>query len=71
VYPLELQRLVGTLVDAWCDGRGLRALREVLAGYPLTSARTDGWAELLQALEGVRRLPATSSPRTRRLRSNS
>jgi hypothetical protein len=54
VDPLELQRLVGALVEAWCDRRSLRALREVLAGYPLMSPLTDGWADLLKALEGVR-----------------
>ena len=52
--PLELHQDVGSLVDAWCDRRSLRALREILAGYPLTSPLTDGWAELLKALEGVR-----------------
>ena len=52
--PLELQQDVGKLVDAWCDRRSLRALREILAGYPITSPLTDGWAELLKALEGVR-----------------
>ena len=54
--PLELQQNVEELVDAWCDRRSLRALREILAGYPLTSPLTDGWAELLGALEGVRAL---------------
>jgi hypothetical protein len=52
--PAELQREVGTLVDQWCDRRSLRALREVLAGYPLASGLTDSWGELLKALEGVR-----------------
>jgi hypothetical protein len=52
--PAELQRQVGELVEAWCDRRALRALREVLAGYPLSSGLTEDWAELLKALEGVR-----------------
>jgi len=54
VDPAELQQDVGKLVDAWCDRRSLRALREILAAYPLVSPLTDGWAELLKALEGVR-----------------
>jgi hypothetical protein len=54
VDPLELQQAVGKLVDAWCDRRSLRALREILAGYPIVSGLTDDWAELLKALEGVR-----------------
>ena len=42
------------LVEAWCDRRCLRALRAILRGYPLTSPLTDGWAELLTALQDVR-----------------
>jgi hypothetical protein len=34
-----IQRLVG----AWCDRRCLRALRHILAGYPVPSPFTDGW----------------------------
>jgi len=42
------------LVDAWCDRRCLKALRAVLRGYPLSSPLTDGWGELLLALQDVR-----------------
>jgi hypothetical protein len=42
------------LVDAWCDRRCLRTLRAVLRGYPLASPLTDGWGELLLALQDVR-----------------
>ncbi len=42
------------LVEGWCDRRCLRALRAILRGYPLTSPSTDGWAELLTALQDVR-----------------
>jgi len=52
--PAELLEHVDGLVDDWCDRRALRALREILAGYPLTSPLTDSWAELLKALEAVR-----------------
>jgi hypothetical protein len=54
VDALELQHAVGELVDGWCDRRCLRALREVLNGYPLVSPMTDSWVELVKALEGVR-----------------
>jgi hypothetical protein len=42
------------LVESWCDRRCLRALRAVLRGYPLVSPLTDGWGELLLALQDVR-----------------
>ena len=42
------------LVEAWCDRRCLRALRDVLAGYPLPSPHTDGWGALYEALRRVR-----------------
>lgn len=41
-------------MEAWCDRRCLRALRAILRGYPLTSPLTDGWGELLIALQDVR-----------------
>ena len=46
----NLQRLV----EAWCDRRCLRALRNILPGYPLISPLSDGWSELLIALQDVR-----------------
>ena len=49
--PLDL---VGGLVAAWCDRRCLKALRAILAGYPLSSPLTDGWGDLLRALQDVR-----------------
>jgi hypothetical protein len=45
---------VDALVAAWCDRRALRALREILAGWPLVSGLTDDWGRLLAALERVR-----------------
>ena len=50
----NLLESVKALVDAWCDKRCLPALRFILQGYPLSSPLTDGWAELLKALEDVR-----------------
>lgn len=50
----ELFRALQSLVDAWCDRRCLKALRHMLHGYPLTSPLTDGWADLLVALQNVR-----------------
>ena len=42
------------LVEAWCDRRCLRALSNILRGYPLVSPLGDGWGELLIALQDVR-----------------
>jgi len=51
---LEPFHTIQGLVEAWCDRRCLRALRNVLQGYPLTSPLGDGWGELLKALQNVR-----------------
>jgi hypothetical protein len=32
---------VEALVDAWCERRSLRALREILSGWPLSAGLTD------------------------------
>ena len=45
---------MAALVDAWCERRCLRALREVLAGWPLTIGLTDDWGQLREALAGPR-----------------
>jgi hypothetical protein len=50
----ELAQRMTRLVDPWCDRRCLRALREILAGWPITSGLTDDWAHLGDALRGVR-----------------
>ncbi len=50
----ELFQTLQSLVDAWCDRRCLGALRAILRGYPLFSRLTDGWNELLVALQDVR-----------------
>lgn len=50
----EALEAVGTLVDAWCGRRDLAPLRYVLPAYPLPSPLSDGWADLLRALEDVR-----------------
>jgi hypothetical protein len=42
------------LVEGWCDRRCFRALRAILRGYPLSSPLTDGWGDLLAALQDVR-----------------
>ena len=49
----EILRSVKDLVNAWCDRRCLSALKFILQGYPLASPLTDGWADLLKALEDV------------------
>ncbi len=43
-----------TLVEGWCDRRCLKALSRILRGYPLSSPFTDGWGDLLIALQDVR-----------------
>jgi hypothetical protein len=50
----ELFGTLQALVESWCDRRCLKALRAVLRGYPLSSPFTDGWGELLLALQDVR-----------------
>ncbi len=47
-------KAIDGLVDAWCDRRELRALREILSGWPLTSGLTDDYAQLLEALRSLR-----------------
>jgi len=50
----EVLMTLHVLVEGWCDRRDFKALRNILKGYPLSSPLTDGWAELLDALESVR-----------------
>jgi hypothetical protein len=50
----QLLQTVHALVHSRCDRRALRALRYILSGYPLAGPLTDGWAELMTALENVR-----------------
>lgn len=41
-------------MDRWCERRCLHALRQILAGWPLTGGPTDDWALLREALADVR-----------------
>lgn len=50
----QLFRSIQKLVEAWCDRRCLRALKNILPRYPLVSPLGDGWGELLIALQNVR-----------------
>ena len=50
----QLFSSIQRLVEAWCDRRCLRALGNILRGYPLVSPLGDGWGELLIALQDVR-----------------
>ncbi len=54
----QVFKQVGELVDAWCERRCLNALRFVLQGWPLSNLLTDGWGDLLKALENVRAFAA-------------
>lgn len=49
---------VARLVDAWCERRCLRALREMLAGMPVASGLTDEWEQVREALVAVRAFAA-------------
>ena len=42
------------LIDVWCDRRCYSALRNILQGFPLSSPLTDGWGQLLDAMQSVR-----------------
>jgi hypothetical protein len=52
----QLFASIQKLVEAWCDRHCLGALRSILLAYPLSSPFTDGWGELLIALQNVRAL---------------
>lgn len=51
---MEISDRVARLVDAWCERRSLRALREILRAWPPSGTLTDDWANLGEALKGVR-----------------
>jgi hypothetical protein len=51
---VEVDERVAALVDAWCERRSLRSLREIPQGWPRTGGLTDDWAALADALKGVR-----------------
>ena len=42
------------LIDGWCDRRALAPLARLLPAYLAFNGLTDGWGDLLDALEGVR-----------------
>ncbi|HXP82709.1 MAG TPA: hypothetical protein VN976_22605 [Verrucomicrobiae bacterium] len=50
----QLFASIQKLVEAWCDRHCLGALRRILPGYPLSSPLTDGWGDLLIALQNLR-----------------
>ena len=50
----HLFNTIQALVEGWCDRRCLKALRAILRGYPISSPFTDGWGDLLTALQDVR-----------------
>ena len=49
----ELAAAVDALVAGWCDRRALRALRQILAGWPSPLGLTDDWELLRDALRNV------------------
>ena len=50
----QLFQTIRALIEAWCDRRALNALRCILNGDPLSNHLTDGWADLMTALQNVR-----------------
>lgn len=54
----QVIKQVGELVDAWCERRCINALRFILQGWPLSNSLTDGWGDLLKAMENVRAFAA-------------
>jgi hypothetical protein len=50
----DVMREVAQLVDAWCERRCLRALREMLGGMPIDEQGVDEWADVRDALVAVR-----------------
>ena len=57
--PVDVIKRTAALVDAWCERRALRALREILSAWPLTTGLTDELADLGEALKRVRALAST------------
>ena len=49
----ELQKVLDRLIDAWCQERKLDGLRLLLPVWPLHSALTDGWGDLMVALRAI------------------
>lgn len=47
----EFFRDMRSLIEAWCDRRGLHALAILLPAYTSFNGMTDGWGELFAALK--------------------
>lgn len=45
------------LIDGWCERRCLQPLSIVLPAYSSFNGMTDGWGELLKALQALAVLP--------------
>ena len=54
MHDEDVTQDVAKLVDAWCERRCLRALREMLVAWPMASGLTDDWGRLDEALKAVR-----------------
>jgi hypothetical protein len=50
---MQLEKILDQLVEAWCDERQLDWLRILLPAWPLHSAHTDGWGDLMVALRTI------------------
>jgi hypothetical protein len=59
---IDVNAVLGSLIEAWCDRRDLRPLAILLPAYTSNDGLTDGWAAVLQAVYDARsfgRLPET------------
>jgi hypothetical protein len=49
----EFFRDLHSLIEAWCDRRCLHALATLLPAYTSFNGLTDGWGELLAAMQAL------------------
>jgi hypothetical protein len=52
--PENFDKELGKLIDAWCERRELRLLKEILPVYPRLSGLTDEWGDLARTLKTIR-----------------
>ena len=53
-YNAEFFGNLKMLIERWCDRRAFGPLARALPPYVAFNGMTDGWAGILDALEGVR-----------------
>jgi hypothetical protein len=53
---MDIPSTLNTLIDRWCERRGIRPLQLLLRAYPSPLAHADQMFELLDALKDVKGL---------------